>query len=901
MNKKFYLAALGVSMAFAACTEEELVSMPSVSLENREKIELEITANKSDIAQTRMTSEAGEGAGVFNFLWEKDIDKLGAAMADGTALGTVNNDDKVYVTYPFVANTSAVSSSFSGKSSIAQGLYFFHYPYTDHLGRTALDISVPEQEYDATSETTAMDQALKYMKMITPIVDLSTVRKGVTYEEAQKFSLPLTFEKLYKIVRIDISATNIDKDIVPEVQKVTLHAGGEVDADNFPRVATLDLDAFESESASFNDDKEFDEETFLANREALHLKIYDKTIYTVAKNEDRGDIRLDVKGVTLSNEGTKSLYVLVPKGNWGAATLEILTSEGTYTKEIATLDLGKTVETGDNKEDLYSKRDGIQPITANLDFNLDGSGNVVLPANFDIERNEDWTNAVEFVKGHALGYLNYPISFTLKNNVEIDALPTFALEILDGGDYTLTIAGNYTVNDRNHDYFKAENVDLKVKKGATLTLGHDYTSFASIVNEGTLLVNAGQTQSINNYGTMTVGADVNLSKAVINGRLENEGEGVTAMEGTITVAKGKELTATINNVNGTINLEAGVAGDTPDYTVWNLNGGSENSGTLNINAAAKVTGSYTVENKGKINHAGILEANVTNNVDKVINIKKGAMGNGTVAISGDGKIVVEDIIDYANVMANDNQKYTISNNIVTAVVNTYAEYAKANAQASKLTYITLAEGDWAYVETVADADKDKKLFNAPIDGIQGLEYKGGTLTLGGSSNALNADFEFTGKDATIVCPVDQDNEINESTLNGSIKNSVALTVSNGVTVNSCDAQNAKEATLNGNLTVKSGAKMYFSKAIVAKNMSLTVEGQVNEADKEEMISNAGEFGVDIDSNKQNFKNYGIVESKDPTGKVSVPANAVGKVSQPYNYSGATFKGNAYEGFLFENN
>ena len=476
MNKKFYLAALGATLAFAACTEEELVSVPTqVSLENREKIELEITANKSDIVSTRITSEAGEEAGVFTFKWEKDIDKLGAAMADGAILGTVNADSKVFISYPFTANTSDVSSSFSGKSSIAQGLYFFHYPYHDHLGRTALDVSVPAQAYDATSETAAIDQAMKYMKMITPIVDLNQNGVyGVTYEAAQSYKLPLTFEKLYTIVRVDITAKNIEEGNAPAVEKVVLKAGADTDEStpNFIKAAKLNLlkltRAANKKINGTNPVKyEFDEANFVAKRKELHNAIYNGSIY--ASDATEGDIELSVKGVTLSNEGTQSLYVLVPKGNWKNVELAIMTSEGEYTKNIAALNIGETgtasasADVSSSAADaanaaLYAKRDNIQPITAALDFNLDGTGNVILPEIFDVSSETAWNNAVTFLKNHAIAYINKEITFNLNKDIAINNLPVFKLKIT--GSKKLTLKSDYTINAENVDQFTAAGITL---------------------------------------------------------------------------------------------------------------------------------------------------------------------------------------------------------------------------------------------------------------------------------------------------------------------------------------------------------------------------------------------------------------------------------------------------------
>ena len=872
MNKKFYLAALGVTMAFAACTEEELVNVPTatISLEDRGKVELAITADKSDFGATRMTAEAGTKPGEFTFMWEKDADKLGAAMADGVEMGVVaSSSDKVFVTYPFAANSSGATASFSGKSSVAQGVYLFHYPYHDHLGRTPLSVSMPAQEYNAASETAAIDQALKYMKMVSPLVNLYNGNvAGVELEDAEAFQLPLTFENLYTIVKVKLTAKNIGENIVPEVKKVTFKATG------FHSAATLDLDAMGT-AAGFDAKKNFDATTFAAQSKVLHDAIYGGSIYAT---KEQSDVVLDVKGMTLENGCEDSLYVLLPKGNWSNVTMEILTSEGTYEKEIATLKIGETGIGNDaQKAALYAKRDNIQPIAANLDFMLDGSGNVKLPGNFDIYKNQDWTDAVKFVTDHAVAYLNGSVQFTLHDNVEITSLPTFGMDIYtkDDADFTLTLAGNYNVNEQNKSRFNAPHVTLNIKSGATLNLGAGITGFADIVNNGTVVVNASQTLDITNYGTIEVAKDATMA-AITNGRVK-VGD-ILAAAGTITVNKGVELTAQISNVNGTINLVAGTPGDTPDYTVWNVSVASANAadGVITINAAAQVAGE-AITNAGTINHTGILAADIVNN--NALNINSGAIGNGTVAISGTGKITIADIVDYGKVMNDVNKMYDITCATVTAVVNNYEQYASANDEDSKLTNITLAQGDWTFATSVADADKAKKMFVDPVNNITGVEYKGGTLTL---AENLVANVEFSGA-STVVCVKDNNNALVAHSITGNIKNTAALTISEKVTVNSNSSSNTYSADIDENVTVAPGAAMYFNTVDVKADKNLYVKGQVTNATTGAEITAAAIFGV-----KTTFTNNGYVEACAGQGKTP----GYGEVSQPTNTSTGTFKGNA---------
>lgn len=222
MRTKQYLAALCLPLAFAACSDEEFVT-DTPSLGNRGTVNVTINAEKPwfDGINTRMTIDGNK------FMWEKDKDMIGAARVDHSTMGTV--EDKVDVNYAFTAQSNGAVSAFNGKSPIAKGHYLFYYSYADHLEYAKMDLSVPVQEYNVEAATAengknALQQAVGYMKMISPIVDLS--EKGVGYADAQNYDLNLSFVNLYTVVKVNISAANIKEGTTPKIQKVALNASG---------------------------------------------------------------------------------------------------------------------------------------------------------------------------------------------------------------------------------------------------------------------------------------------------------------------------------------------------------------------------------------------------------------------------------------------------------------------------------------------------------------------------------------------------------------------------------------------------------------------------------------------------------------------------------------------------
>lgn len=847
MRTKQYLAALCLPLAFAACSDEEFVT-DTPSLGNRGTVNVTINAEKPwfDGINTRMTIDGNK------FMWEKDKDMIGAARVDHSTMGTV--EDKVDVNYAFTAQSNGAVSAFNGKSPIAKGYYLFYYSYADHLEYAKMDLSVPVQEYNVEAATAengknALQQAVGYMKMISPIVDLS--EKGVGFVDAQNYDLNLSFVNLYTVVKVNVSAQNIKAGTSPKIQKVTLNASGGFVKEAFANMIAISASkanvvAPEAETKQINDEKMAKaiaaiEELVGGASDGTVATIYEQTGVTTAN----GPAELNIKGdLALSETEKTELYILVPKGKYnGGLTLEITTSEGTYTRTISKPATGNLV-----------LGNAIQPIAAELDF----AQNVSIPTKFSIASEADWTNAVNFIESHASSYVSIKPEFTLTADVTIGSLPKFAIDLK--GAKTLTLSNDFTINEDNQDKIATSTeTKLGIAAGATLTLDVDCTNFVDILNNGTLNVNADQSKKITNYGTMNVVGDATLSKGLDNGKAA-VGRTSEAVEGAINVAEGKTLTiATVamNNAAGTI---------TVDGTLTN-NYASDNAAKIIIGKNGKLNGSAAITNaKGIIENSGTLAVVVTNDNGTVI-AKDGGKGNSTSAINK-GIVIVENVTTFAELSGGNVYSFGSASDapsVATEVAND-TEYTAANASTAITNIILTTQNSWAISTEPAYAT---------------------TLTLKGVELVLEAG--LTGKsivvDGTGTSSITATSAKSIATANLTVNEGATLNVGNYISFNAAASSNAQEATILGTLNVEAGAKLYFNKATVGSNVvsgaMLTVKGNIAAG------AAAGVFGVDV-TTRSNFKNWGTIVSEN--GETD-GADSAGQISASQNQSNnATSKG-----------
>ena len=854
MKTKHFLTALCLPLAFAACTNDDFVN-ESNTLEGREMIDVVLTATKPSYgADTKMSIDDKN-----QFVWEKDVDMIGAALVDGASANTVGND--IYINYPFTADADGNISTFSGKSAMTQGLYFFYYEYQDVLNRKGLPMGKPEQVYDAANEKTALQQAATYMRMVSPIVDL---KNGLKYADAQTYNLNLKFANLYTIVQVNIESANIPAGVAPKVTKIKLDgkatAGG---TSAFNVNAAIDMTKVEAAGKiGLDDNGQIKTDAQTAALAELEKKIADGTIYSANQADgstaaDKGAFELDVKGdVILDAAKATSLYILVPKGTYKQLDLTVETSEGSYSRTITPA------------ADIVLANK-IQPISADLNFAQDGTGNVILPENFDIASADDWTSAIKFMTDHAVGYLNKTASFTLTKDITIESLPIFNLDITASAAKTLTLKKDYTISADNKGQFKFTNVNLAVADGATLTLKAQPTSITTeLINYGTLNVSADLINVIKNFGTLNVTADAAISGGLTNGQLENKlaNPAIPAYVGTVNITKGKALTietVALTNTNGTVAIA-----ENATLHINNIASTNEADGTIEVKGILKAT-TQALTNKGTIDNFGSLQAAITNTNGMFI-IEKGSSAKAAGSTITNGTVEVKDVAAFATAQADMNHQdiiYDFSGAKVTAKVTNAGEYKAADD--AKVTDITLTSGEWTLADA-AGADASKTV--AAADNATGLTLEGATLNVTKATLPKNISTSGTAT-STVKTTV----AATAITGNVVVGEGSTLVVEDKVTVNTLTSGNTQEATIDGTLNVMPGAKMYFGNATVAEGAKLNVKGDTK-------TNNApGEFGVET-----TFDNNGVVTSEAGSGT----AKAAGKVSQPVNSGTGTFKGNA---------
>lgn len=847
MRTKQYLAALCLPLAFAACSDEEYVT-DSPLLGSRGTINVTLNATKPgfDDVNTRIVMDGD------NFKWEKDVDMIGAAMVDHATAGTVDND--IRVNYPFTAQSSAATSAFNSKSAISGGLYLFYYSYADHLTKGGLDMSVPAQKYDvalasAKDGKDAKQQAVGYMKMISPIVDLS---KGVKYEDAQDYNLNLSFVNLYTMAKVIISSKNIKEGTTPKLKKVTLNASA---GQGFVKTATADMGKIADKTSGNANVVTLDETTQQIKDMEQAIEAIEKLVGGAADNNPstiyassgrtQGAAELSIEGdLALSESAETEVYILVPKGKYNQGLiLTVETTEGVYTKTIS------KPKTGD-----LILANQIQQMSADLDFSKD----VEAPKNFSIGSTDDWNNAIEFINTHTGSYLGALPTFNLTKDVTIASLPTYAVKVKADAAKTLTFTEDFTLakGGKMLDADGGSSVTLCVASGATLTL-NDASGFA-IQNNGTLNVNATQTKKITNLGTMNVGGEaaVSLPAGLDNGKEAVVGPpAAAAIEGIINIPEGKSLTIT------TVALENKVGTITVDGTLT-ISYASTNSDKIIVDAKGTLTGAQSITNNGTIENSGKLTISAAMaNEHGTFVIKKDSKGGNSSGAINKGTVIVETGVKLPE--AGDAYAFGASADapVVSTEVTNAEEYAAVKDVATITNIILSKQAEWTIGGSGLAAPSATSLTLKGVKLIVGAEMTDKNIIVEGGASTITAASALSIKGNVAL----------------TVKQGAALTVEKNVTFNEAKnniAEGAK-ATILGTLKVEAGAVLYFNTATVGSedvaDATLTVAGNITTGG----TVAGGVFGVYLNSDATKFKNWGTISSL--TGEGDGADNA-GKIS-----------------------
>lgn len=688
MKTRNALFALCLPLAFAACQNEELVDLGNqgAALKNRGVVDVTISAARPGVgADTRMSSEwAGTS---LKFLWEKGNDKLGAAMMDGGAVGTVSGTN-VYVNNPFIAQNDGATSEFKSPSSLAKGIYLFYNQYQDVLDRGELKLVMGTQEYDPASAKTAEQQMASYMKMIAPMVDLT--KEGITLDGAKSFSLPLKFVNLYTPVKVPVVFKN-----APEGTKLTQISlntpggfvlGGAVDATTLAGDPTSKgyANVLQLKNGAIDESVVKVDDAIASLGVIVQKSSNGGGIYKNDGSLKRGAAVLDIKGgVELKNGEAKDFWVLIPRDTYTSITVSAETTNGSMAQEVRTIAAPADPDAFNPQifNDQYRSMKSVE-----IDFN----NNVYQNTSFDIASSADWKTAVEYVMGHVASYIGRTIEFRLveDKSVYIDELPAFGFTLV-GADDAKVVLGDKDGNEKSITAdFSGLTMDndpeIEIAEGATVTLTKDAKTGAfSLTNYGALNMNVTTAASIINYGVTnvngkgTIGSLVNIGTVNVNA--DNDLKSLTN-------------NLVINNVDykGTVNVNS------PATLTMGTTAATSNSGNIVIKKGAVLAnaqnftndaGAY-IENSGKLDVANVW----TNN--GVIKVMDGSVSSGSgisdPEIVGNGEAQVVNPVTYTALNANEGYKFNASVD-VTAVVTMRETFNAANTAGMG---VTLSGGDW---------------------------------------------------------------------------------------------------------------------------------------------------------------------------------------------------------------
>lgn len=843
MKTKYTLFALCLPIAFTACQNEEFVKDYSQELKNRGEIDVILSANYPTVGNsvdTRMdVKEEGKN---LNFLWEQGTDKLGAAMMDGATPGQVADQALVLVNSPFIAQDNGATSEFASPAPLTKGIYLFYNSYKDVLDREALSLSLQPQEFDPASQKTSVQQMVKYMNMVAPMVNLN---KGIKLEDAPAFNLPLEFVNLYTPVKVPVvfegakQGTKLTKISIDDKNPIAL--GGELNTGVLAGASSL-----------------YDKVLVLKKDESGKMTILPEDLAAAKEDVDAivqngagatgiykdaskvtGAAELTIKdGMDLSNGEQKEFWILIPRGTYTDLRITVETTNGTATIEKS---ISSELVGGVNPQIFNSQHRALQPVV----LNFSDGGNVTVPKAFTINNTTDWDNAIQYIQSNASAYMGDAATLTIgREPVYITSIPT---------DIAFTLAGTNNPDSKlifgDKDgkpvdialNLKRITMDtythLEVGEGANVTINNAHAgTLASLTNNGTLTMKAIGTittftnnDELNFDAAMTVGNVANKAGATINVKaattftqFTNEAKAGEKVAAKIVVAEGASLELSNGNTN---------------------KGVIENKGTL--------TNGSTFTNDGTVDNHGTLTVSNTWTNNGTIIAQDGGVSNNA-AIAGTGTIEVMNVSTYPGA----GQAYNFSGGTINAIVTNHADYITAKTATMK---VTLDGGDWT-IKDGTPAEESRDLTASEAD--YALNLKGnlnvkvdadlnsaGDLTVSGDKSTITVDkgVNLTVKSLTV-------NEGATATIAGEGK--VILPNDANVNVNGTLTNNGTIVTpeVGTEITALSGIKKF--NIVVAAGATLNNNGTIG--GEQNTQANITSTNGDLDNAKGVI--YGAVET-----------------------------------------
>lgn len=887
MKTKFLFSMACATALLAACQSDELMEQSGiVNNANRPTIDLRLSAEDQNLgngdAATRMGAEVvGES---MKYSWVS-TDRLGAAVMDGTTYGTYETDNKVLFNYPFdfTAGAEEGASSFTAKSPVMVGTYFFYHQYKQNTARDVLKLELEDQQAYVSGEgaETAENQMAKYIIGISPAIKLS---EGIEMDDngASSLALPIQFKKINAAIQFNITpkdlpeGTEITKIVV---EKSGMVLGGTVDfgGGNNPLGAAtvaVDVKSYDESAKGGNDNGVLDTEeleklsgAIATATEAINLD----QLFTSSETTDAITLSMYAnstaqsngeRGIALTNGTALTAYVVVPAAGTAAADdyiVKIYTTEGYVEKEVKDL----KIESGK----VYASK---------FKFDLNKSELQDIEE-FEIASSVDWSEAVQFVKDHVDNYvgadkIKFNITSTAKDPIYVSELPAYGINLKGNAAYYICLGnedGSAASFDMSKTSLKLEDthLNLMVGKGAIVKLnalpagGQAF----NVINNGTLDVAvAAPTASVANF---TNNADMTVSVAQSSNDMTIENKGNLSFAGSTTATATEYKVALTNRKNVTIPAKASVIAAAT--FVNDDNNAATSNATITINGSLSGDAVTDLTEKFVIGSTGILEPKASGAINEgavisnsgtlkgssltnngTINVKADSKSNNDV-ITNKGTIVIEDIDNYIANQEDLNKgavKYNINNGTsgtTSAIVSKKSQLT--NLSANYVNNITIS-GAWTVGSGNGDTTVDATTFQAI-----GVTLENATLTVGEATVAATNLPMIVKGNSSIVAASGVTPTLDYKTL--TVNNNATMSIGKGVTFEVQETANAGVTVLgsltnNGTLTSTGAWKM-----TVGANMP-------NVSKHPAKLTNAKDAVIGTDGTaKVAITNYGTVDFK----------------------------------------
>lgn len=690
MRTKQILAALALPMAFAACSQEELVSVENkdvVDLSNRpliENLDLVLGANGAD---TRLGIADGKEYGA---AWSEE-DKLGACIIDIPTYTTYPTPDeiaaKVNGIEDFYTIKDYISSNFmyllnggkwSTQARLVEGNYMFYAPHNDNfVVRTPIEFTLPTiQNVDPAkkSESGVMNSAVEdFYQSGAPVF----VGYQFLAAEGQKLTPEVKLYNVYAYPKVtlknDYKEGQDAKDLV--ITKIVITKGTKFD------VKTA-VDNEELKANVNGKDAEW-------NAKAIETAATAQIMQTASEQESEITVNFG-EGLTIKAGTKESFYIVLPAAAYRGTEklkLDVYTADN---KKFAAVFTMKEFAMNPGKRypsEEYNTTSGTLKETAGTlaTVSLKGTLKEVTEKSTGISNNAELINYIAGVAKRFEEIREVTDEFINTNTMDAVTGATDYTKYNETLHFTLADEANIVIDDELIDALieylgdKAENAEAlnsklkflrtsasKIKLGSLTKLDKFQISYDGKVTDKTI----GTDPVINYYALeqetspilddITVEGDVTLTGNFIgvSGRIN------VPVGATLTLPKELQAGNIVNSGGKVIYNGATVIGlynhnslDSKGEMDINENVATgvmvRNDGVMNVkggNVNEIVTVTPIISNYGTVNTAGIVSV-ANKNSDAVVNVTATNGNSSTVIAEGDGSKVYNSNLEDVDVSA----------------------------------------------------------------------------------------------------------------------------------------------------------------------------------------------------------------------------------------------------------